>query len=335
MRYKGEPFIDDMIFYLTSGTLAACFYSIYYKLLLPFLLFKKKYLYFIMSVLLFIIVYDVYLRLIDWSIYKLPFIQSDVRALGKINMKLAPRQMFSLTLEHLVVLTALGILIKNFREEMDVRKLKEKHLQLELDYLKAHMRPHFFFNSLNNIYGLALEESKETAPTVVKLSELMRYIIYDCTEEKVPLEKEIAFLKNFIELEQIRHKKDIDISFIVQGKAGNKWIEPLLFIVLIENAFKHGIKASGTGAWVSVALTIFDTEIILEITNSKPRLQNNTPHGVGLENLRKRLDLLYPQKHSLTIKNTDNSFEVYLNLQLHEHIQMSDSRRRARSAANY
>ena len=335
-RYKGqqESLQEQLIYYLTTGFLGAWFYLLYYKIALPYFLYKRKYIYFAFAVLVFIALNDVWLVFLDWFVYHIPYLKMDIRKYGGINGKLFPRQMFSVTLERLVVLTSLGVFIKAFKDEVNIRRLKEKHLQLELNYLKAQLHPHFFFNTLNNIYSLALEKSDHTAPTVVKLSELMRYIIYDCATEKVPLQKEVQFIKNYIELEQIRHNEETVINFNLQGNAKGKTIEPLLFIALVENAFKHGINTSHTGAWMDISLIIFEREVVLEIKNSKHVQLNKKEDGVGLQNIRKRLELLYPGQHSFTINNNEHSFEVFLNLQLHEQIQVPDRRRRAVSAEN-
>jgi LytS/YehU family sensor histidine kinase len=202
-----------------------------------------------------------------------------------------------------------------FREEKIKQQLRDQHLQLELKYLKAQLQPHFFFNTLNNIYSLALYRSEKTAPIVEKLSLLMRYIIYEGQKDVVPLETEIEFLKNFVALEKIRHEDGLAISFTVQGNADRILIPPLLFMPLLENGFKHGVY-NCEDSWLEAEMLIENNEIIFGIRNSIAGSATVSGSGIGLDTLRKRLALLYPKKHELLIQRTDSQFEVNLTLRM-------------------
>ncbi|MBD0333257.1 MAG: sensor histidine kinase, partial [Chitinophagaceae bacterium] len=227
-----------------------------------------------------------------------------------------PRQMFTLTITYLLTLTGLGYFIRKLEDEIKLRKLKEQHLQLQIDYLKAQLHPHFFFNTLNNIYSLALDASADTAPTVAKLADLMRYIIYDGNKKTVPLTKEVEFIQNYMDLERIRHNSHTAIHFSLQGKVEGIQIEPLLFIPLIENGFKHGINGSVTRAWLNAVLRIEKDEIQLQVKNSKDKNHQVKYGGIGLENTRQRLQLLYPGQHSLLVQEKDDSFSACLKVKL-------------------
>jgi two-component system, LytTR family, sensor kinase len=181
--------------------------------------------------------------------------------------------------------------------------------------LKAQLQPHFFFNTMNNIYSLALYRSEKTAPIVEKLSLLMRYIIYEGAKDSVPLQTEIEFLENFVTLEKIRHGDEAAISFTVQGNAHGMFIPPLLFMPLLENGFKHGVYDC-EDSWLEAGMLIEDNEVIFGIRNSIAGGAAVSGPGIGLETLRKRLSLLYPKKHELLIQKADKQFEVNLTLRM-------------------
>ena len=291
-------------------------YYLYYRWQVP-LLFKKKFGWFLSSVLLFIVLFDIYLLLTDWLAGRALFLSGIPEKYPMINWKnyYFPRQSLHFTFINLFAITGFAYFLNRWESEHIIRKLKEQRLQLELKYLKAQLHPHFFFNTLNNIYSLALYQSEKTAPMVEKLSQLMRYIVYNGKEDRVPLQKEIEFLQNFVQLENIRHDDSCLISFTVQGDAHGICIPPLLFMPILENSFKHGLNVIDN-PWMEAGMLIENNEIIFEVRNNNPQ---STPHGksgIGLENLRQRLDLLYPNKHTILIQQTKNQFEVNLTLML-------------------
>ena len=198
--------------------------------------------------------------------------------------------------------------------ELTVKELKNKKLQAELDTFKSQLNPHFLFNVLNNIYSNSLSKSDITPLIVLKLSDLMSYILYDCKTETVPLEKEIDFLKNYIELEKIRLEEDIDIKLDFHEKLNNIMIPPLLFVPLIENAFKHGIGSNPDSKCISVKVSLTDGNFYFNLKNSKGKIENSfikkDKGGIGIENVKKRLKLLYPDKHKLRIINKVDTFEI-------------------------
>lgn len=168
---------------------------------------------------------------------------------------------------------------------------------------------------MNNIYSLALYRSEKTAAIVEKLSHIMRYIIYEGQKDVVPLAREIQFLEDFVALETIRHEDDVSVSFTIQGNADYLLIPPLLFMPLLENAFKHGFYGNKNG-WIEAAMLIENNEICFEIKNSYNDNSNTNQSGIGLENLRKRLALLYPGKHELLIQKEVRKFEINLTLRI-------------------
>mgnify|MGYP003336105479 CR=1 FL=1 len=197
-------------------------------------------------------------------------------------------------------------------------ELQKDNLQLELNALKAQVNPHFLFNTLNNIYSLALQKSEHTAEMILKLSNMMRYLLYECNVPLVPLQKEINFINNYIELEKIRHDKNVQINFTLEGNPEGSEIAPLLLIPFIENSFKHGVNAQAGKGWVNIRLRTLDQKVSLSVVNSIN--ENNTSStnrkGIGLENVRKRLGLLYGDKHKLYIVPSGEKFSVELIIDL-------------------
>ncbi|MEN8117613.1 MAG: histidine kinase [Bacteroidota bacterium] len=196
-------------------------------------------------------------------------------------------------------------------------KLKEAELKL----LKAQIHPHFLFNTLNNLYGLTLEKSEEAPDLVLRLSEILDYILYRCDEKRVLLSDELKNLKNYIEIEKIRYSEKLKMESEFPEETNNLKIAPLIILPFIENAFKHGVSNNPGTAFVNLAVKLVDDTLVLKIENSKNRVRkdkigNNS--GIGLKNARKRLDLIYPEKYILTIEDKDVTFSVNLTLELEE-----------------
>ena len=194
---------------------------------------------------------------------------------------------------------------------LNIKELEKEKLETELDSLKAQINPHFLFNTLNNIYSLSLVKSEEAPDVILRLADLMRYIIYDCKDETVSLKEEVEFVKNYVNLEKLRLQEHIDINFSTDIENENKKIAPLLFIPLIENAFKHSNRDSSK-ALINIYIEENDSQgVKLLIENTKDRDINprdNKYGGLGISNVKKRLELIYPGKHSLIIKDKEDFF---------------------------
>lgn len=200
-------------------------------------------------------------------------------------------------------------------------ELESQKLQSELKFLKSQINPHFFFNTLNNLYALTLKKSDLAPEIVLRLSEMMRYMLYESNEKRVSLEKEVNYVKNYLELEKLRQGNKFDIKFKLQGITTNKQIAPLMFIPFLENSFKHGLDNQIKSGFVNIELNLHENSVELDITNSKTpsiptKQKGKKSGGIGLENVKRRLKLLYPQKHVLEIEDKPNTFKVFLNIQL-------------------
>jgi LytS/YehU family sensor histidine kinase len=184
--------------------------------------------------------------------------------------------------------------------------------QSELSFLRSQINPHFLFNSLNTIYSLVYHGSEKALPTIAGLSELLRYTLYDVTE-KVPLEKEVSYIKKYIELQKLRFEKPVNVVFETEGDELKPYVSPLLLIPFVENAFKHGRFTRETDI-LEILLKAGNGVIMFRCRNKIGIQQKDTSGGIGIENVKKRLKLLYAGKHHLDIKQNNDSFMVHLDL---------------------
>ena len=185
----------------------------------------------------------------------------------------------------------------------------------ELALLRSQVNPHFLFNTLNNIYSLVYRKSDDAPAAVMKLSSIMRYMLYDSAAEKVPLEKEIEYLKSFIELQNLRVKYPDFVSLNIEGDTSGRFIAPMLLISFVENAFKHGSKNHQPG--INIQLSVLNEQIKFEVLNYLKKTEpvnDEPPTGKGLANIRRRLELIYPDKHKLLISKEEDTFRINLEI---------------------
>lgn len=203
-----------------------------------------------------------------------------------------------------------------FGQVSDLLKQKKEKAETELLHLQSQVSPHFFFNTLNNLYGLIGSDAKRAQQLVLKLSDLMRYSIYTGQKEAVTLEEEVEYLNNYIELHTNRYHKKIEIQFNKHIQKEGMNVKPLLLIVLIENAFKHGVESLCENAYVHIHLIANENEISFTVENNFERKEPKEFQGIGLKNLHRRLELMYPKKHSLTHSIIDTIYNTQLTLSL-------------------
>jgi sensor histidine kinase YesM len=203
-------------------------------------------------------------------------------------------------------------------KQLENETLTREKANAELQLLKARIHPHFLFNTLNNIYSFTLTKSPLATELVQKLSDMLNYMITDCNQTLVPLGKEIQLLKDYIGLEKVRYGDRLDIQMHVNGDCNNKIITPLLMIPFVENCFKHGASMVRGKQWMHLIININEDNLDFNLSNSKPSKSNvlKNKKGIGLLNVHKRLGLLYPGNHKLDINSTENTFFVYLKIQL-------------------
>ncbi|MDL2223877.1 histidine kinase [Bacteroidales bacterium OttesenSCG-928-M06] len=212
---------------------------------------------------------------------------------------------------------AIKLLFKSIRDEKQLRELERYSLETELNYLKAQINPHFFMNTLNNIHALIDIDSEKAKDTVIDLSKMMRYVLYEASQKRVLLSKEIEFLKNYIELMKIRYTDRLDLSFTLPESLPEVSLPPLLFLSFIENAFKHGISYR-SNSFIHISITIHGEELEFRIRNSIYQGDSEFSTGVGLENITKRLSLLYGKDYYLNFKNKEQQYDVHLIIPLNK-----------------
>ena len=206
-----------------------------------------------------------------------------------------------------------------FHQKLDNDRLKAllKLKETELKLLKSQIHPHFLFNTLNNLYSLALEKSDKAPDLIIKLADMLSYIIYDCNSEKVPLVKEVDFINSFLELQRVRYDT-CDITFKVEGELNGRQIAPMILHTFIDNSFKHGAEKDSGNPWIRISISV--TGGILFFTSINSTRVNDEPvpkvAGIGISNAMKRLDLIYRGRHDLVIDNSDNRYSVSLKLEL-------------------
>ena len=215
-----------------------------------------------------------------------------------------------------VVGFALAIkLLKNwYIKQQEAAQASREKINAELQLLKAQVHPHFLFNTLNNIYSFIINNSPAAVGAINKLSTLLRYIIYECDQPLVNLDNELQMISDYIDLEKVRYGETFNMSFKVRGDASNKLICPLVLIPFLENSFKHGASQMLTHPWVNLNIAVEDEDLMFDLSNSKPTVagENAGTKGLGLKNVKKRLSILYPESHSLTITEDAMKFNVSL-----------------------
>jgi two-component system, LytTR family, sensor histidine kinase AlgZ len=199
------------------------------------------------------------------------------------------------------------------------KEIENERLLAELNFLKAQINPHFLFNTLNNLYYLAYTQSPNTTEVIAKLSQMMRYMIYDSNYLQVPLTKEIEYMRNYISLERLRLNDQIPITFSTQGNVEGVLIAPLIFITFLENAFKHGVSNNDKNAFVKIDMQLEGKQCIYTVENSKlasTKPESEEKSGIGLQNLKRRLDLSYPDRYILKTEDKPDRYFVQLNITL-------------------
>lgn len=216
----------------------------------------------------------------------------------------------------MIFLIGMTVMTRWASTERRAELLEKEKLKAELGYLRSQINPHFFFNTLNNLYGLALLKSEKTAEVVMKLSELMSYILYEADRETVPLVKEIDQIERYVALEQIRYDNRFEVHFQTEGDVDHFEIPPLLLLPFVENSFKHGVNKSSQDGWISIFISIDNHVFTFIIKNKVAALQTEKSgnNGLGIVNVQKRLDLIFPNCHTLECKKTADLFIVHLQI---------------------
>lgn len=205
-----------------------------------------------------------------------------------------------------------------FELENRRKQLENEKLNAELNYLKSQINPHFLFNTLHNLNSLVYSGAKNANDVIIKLSNIMRYMIYESGKERVPLASEIDYMNDYIHLESIRLNNSFNLDLKIEGPVEHVKIAPLILITFLENAFKHGVNDQEPDCRIAVTLSVTESDLHYQVSNKKIKSakQNKLKSGFGLDNVKRRLALSYPEKHSLMANDSDDTYMIDLTLQL-------------------
>ncbi len=322
--FRWGSYFNDYVYSLKTNLLgfpihmALCYFNLF--VLMPYFVYKKKYLQYVVLLLAAIFL----MVLVKYNLTSMVSDNVWPEAEGQLN-KLSLNYIITMMIGELYVITfvsAIKITLDFLKEQKRVADLEKAHLETELRFLRTQISPHFFFNTLNNIYALAVEKSNKTPKIILKLSELMRFLIYETREKRQSLEKEIICIQNYLDLERVRHDKSLEVNMYISGDIHEKEIAPILLLTFIENAFKHGAKKNVGHVKIDINFKVIENFLYFTVTNPMPQILENAnveikPKGIGLENVKKRLALGYNKRdYKLTIKTKNNKFAVKLKIKV-------------------
>ena len=290
---------------------------LYLLVFMPYLVYRKKYFLYILAVLTSIFV----MVIVKFNLTYL-LISHNVWPEGpKIIKELTLNYTIDMMIGELYVITfvtAIKITLDFLKEQRRVADLEKSQLETELLFLKSQISPHFLFNTLNNIYSLSVEKSNKTPKVVLKLSELLRYMLYETKSKKQTLENEILCIENYLDLERIRNNDRLEINMSISGDIHDKEISPMILLTFIENAFKHGVNKNTGKVIININFKVKNDSLHFTVSNPTPEITHHKGNftessGIGIENIKKRLELGYNKKdYNLSFKNKKNIFVAKL-----------------------
>ncbi|QKJ30755.1 histidine kinase [Mucilaginibacter mali] len=279
---------------------------------LPKYLAGKRYVAYGAAILLSLIAYLFIQTLYDFYLYGYV-----VGPMYNSNLAEALSYNFFSALWYLGLMLALKLSLDWYGQQLLIQRITVEKLNAEVDFLRAQVNPHFLFNILNNLYALTLKKSDLAPDVVLKLSAMMEYMLYDSNDEKVLLGKELTYLHNYIELERLRFNGNALISLSTDPAAEGQRIAPLLLLPVVENAFKHGLGKQTDNGWLKVNIDLNGSVLTARVENSKPAAPaRHHKGGIGLDNLHKRLELLYPGRHRLQLEDSATTYKATLVIDL-------------------
>jgi sensor histidine kinase YesM len=299
------------ITFVKVADLAALVYLTNY-LLIPRLLYKKKYIDFV-SAFIVMIIASAFLK-----VYLMSVILNQPQ-LFSLSGNLKERLYENVISDFFLVIAgaAFRLIFDYIKMQQRLVEIAKEKAETELNFLKSQINPHFLFNSLNSVYFLINKENPEARNALHKFSEMLRYQLYEAGDARIPIEKEIAYLKDYVDLQQLRKDEKYSVQFNCDAGVKGFQIEPLLLIPFVENAFKHISHNSDKTNFIKLDMSRNNGTLLFTIENSKERERINVQKqgGIGLANVKRRLELLYPGKHELSVDETDHVFSVTLKLQ--------------------
>jgi two-component system, LytTR family, sensor kinase len=306
-----QTFLEEAIYLPVK--IAFTYFTLYY--LLPSFLLPGRYLSFFLWLLVSSFVAGTLQRYvafnIDYPIYYPEALRDPFFYLPKII------KMFVSIYPVTFFAVAIKLLKYWYANQHEQQVLTQEKLRAELNFLKTQIHPHFLFNTLNNLYALTLKKSDRAPETVLKLSELINYMLYECVSDEVQLTKEIKFIRNYIDIEKMRYGDKLDVDLRVSGEVNERKIAPLILLPFVENCFKHGASEELQQSWVKITVDLQPRITIVKVENNKSSENGHSKkEGIGIQNVKRRLDLLYPGQHELKIISGEETFLVILTIQV-------------------
>jgi hypothetical protein len=323
-RPRDAAFIPEQYistYFVLTNLLYIGFYYFNYHLLIPKLLAQQKVVTYTFIIICFLIFFGMFPRLyrhLSEDLHLLPANPWRIVRPAHVAPPLLSGGSIAIFLLVFVISTGIRVVTQWFTSEQKNKEIENEKLNTELSFLKSQINPHFLFNTLNNIYSLAEAGSEKTGAAVMKLSSIMRYILTESKNDCVPLEKEIQFTTNYIEMQKMRLTNKSKVDFSITGDPAGKQISPLLFMPFVENAFKYGISTREVSP-ICIQLNIKEAELEFKVKNNKYNnslLRPAETTGIGITNIKRRLELLYHNKYKLNLDDDKTTYSVNLNLHL-------------------
>ncbi|MBO6794796.1 MAG: histidine kinase [Balneolaceae bacterium] len=314
-----DSYLQELQWMITSlpTKMMIVYFTLYF--IIPRYFLEKKYITATLISIISLILISVLQRVVDFEIYYPLF---NPRGLGDDFFYIPKILKIALGIYPVVALASFIKITKHFyNEEKKSKEYHQQKLQAELNFLKGQVHPHFLFNTLNNLYALTLKKSDSSPEVVLKLSDLLSFMLYECNSPTVPLSKELKLIEDYIALEKIRYDDRLTTVYNVEGDISAGQIPPMLLLPFVENAFKHGTSDSLDKVWVEINVKLRNNELLLSVMNSNGVEKATTPEfeyqqGIGLKNVKRRLELLYNNHFDLAISDTDEMYSVQLSLQI-------------------
>ena len=315
-------FVNNIV--LFPSIIGASYFLVYWQI--PRYIYPKKYLQFGVSMLVSAYVFTVLARLLTIYVAEpvlgLDQPLPDMWAIVLISVdRLVQNYLLSIFIGPLIM-ASIKTIKQHIESKQEAETLEKEKRTAELNFLKAQIHPHFLFNTLNNLYTLTLQKSDLAPTTVVKLSEMLDYMLYQCNDNRVAIEKEIQLLNNYIDLERLRYGERLKFSFEKSVDDMQTPVAPLILLSLVENAFKHGASGAIKQPEIAIKLTVTDKQLSIHVFNTKPEMIQKDPErykeGIGVSNIKRQLELLYPERYTLQIDEKPTSYSVDLKIDLHE-----------------
>lgn len=308
----------DEAFALEASYLPSRLMLVYfnYFFLLPRFLLKRKIEKYIGFTLITIVIATAIQRLLGFYIIN-PLIFPDWQQ-GPFFEAFRIAQAAMIITSPMIFLIGMTVVIRWAGSEKKIEQLAREKVETELKYLRNQVNPHFFFNTLNNLYGLAQEKSDKTPEVVLKLSELMSYMLYETNKPLIQLSREIDYIRNYISLEEQRYQDRFSCNLSIKGEVRKVKVPPMLVLPFVENAFKHGINKESEGAWMNIDLKVDQDKLFFNVENSLATQEKTDTKngGLGIKNVERRLELLYPQAHTLVYGPEVDKYSIALTIDL-------------------